>query len=267
MEKAGGRLTVFRPKEDLTMEQVLNACTSYAPDLIYIDYIGLLGGLDGDDQWKAMSAAVRTAKVYAGNTNRVVALAAQVSAEGEIRYSKGMQEHASMMWSMTATDRDRELSRIQVRGVKGRNQLLLNFPLNVDYSTSTLRELSPDEIEAQTAKDRVEAVRKGGANAKPDTKTHNTDELDEYTPPKRAKKLARMTEEDLSDPANHGDLYGFSTLDGAEDNPDFKPSRDNLERAGLSEDDLPESRKKKQRRDEVPVEETKRRKPMRVTEG
>lgn len=143
----GGRLTVYRPTSDVSIEETMAAVHSYNPDIIYIDYIGLLKGADGDDQWRQLGKIARYGKVYAGNHNKVVVLAAQVDQEGKIRYSQTIKEHASVGWTFVATKESREAGVLYFDTIKARNQQLLNFPLKVSYPTSTITDLSPEEVD------------------------------------------------------------------------------------------------------------------------
>lgn len=145
---AGGRWTVFRPRSDVSIEETMAAVHAYNPDVIYIDYIGLLKGADGDDQWRQLGNIARYGKVYAGNTNKVVCLAAQVNEEGRVRYSQAIKEHASLGFVFVATKESREGGYLNFSMLKGRNQQLLDFTLACDYSTSTIRDLEPKEQEA-----------------------------------------------------------------------------------------------------------------------
>lgn len=148
IEDAGGRFTIFRPREDLSIEETLNACHSFNPDIIYIDYIGLLKGADGEDQWRKLGQIARYGKVYAGNTNKIVCMAAQVGDDGRIRYSQAIKEHASLAFIMSA-QRNLENSTgiLNVNMLKGRNQQTMNFNLFIDYKTSQVRDVEPGELQ------------------------------------------------------------------------------------------------------------------------
>lgn len=148
VEAAGGRFTIYRPRSDVTIEETMAAIHSYNPDVIYIDYIGLLKGADGDDQWRQLGKIARYGKVYAGNHNKAVVLAAQVDEDGRVRYSQAIKEHASLGFTFVATKESREGGYLNFSMLKGRNQQLMNFTLRCDYSTSTIRDLDPKEQDA-----------------------------------------------------------------------------------------------------------------------
>lgn len=149
VERNGGRLTIFKPKEDLTIESLMAAIHSYNADITYIDYISLLKGADGEDQWRQLGAIGRFAKIYAESHNKVMALAAQVNEEGKLRYSKAVGEHSSTAFSFVATKESREKGYLNVEMFKARNQTMMNFTLGVNYSSMQIHDLTPEELEAR----------------------------------------------------------------------------------------------------------------------
>lgn len=149
VERNGGRLTIFKPKEDLTIESLMSAIHSYNADITYIDYISLLKGADGEDQWRQLGAIGRFAKIYAESHNKVMALAAQVNEEGKLRYSKAVGEHSSTAFSFVATKESREKGYLNVEMFKARNQTMMNFTLGVNYSSMQIHDLTPEELEAR----------------------------------------------------------------------------------------------------------------------
>lgn len=148
VEKRNGRFTVYKPKSDVSIEEALAAVHALNPDVIYIDYIGLLKGADGDDQWRKLGQIARYGKVYAGNHNKVVVLAAQVGDDGKLRYSQAIKEHSSLAFSFVATKESRERGYLNMEMFKGRNQVLMNFTVKIDYQYSRVRDLDPKELES-----------------------------------------------------------------------------------------------------------------------
>lgn len=146
VSKKGGRLTIFRPKVDMDIQETLAAVHSFNPDVVYIDYIGLLKGADGDDQWRMLGQIARYGKVYAGNHNKVVCFAAQVNDEGKVRYSQAIKEHSSLGFVFVATKESREKGYLNISMIKGRNQLLMDFTLRVDYQYSKIYDMPAGEV-------------------------------------------------------------------------------------------------------------------------
>ena len=143
--RVGATMSLFSPEEDMTAEEVLFALKPFGYDIILIDYIGLLKGVDGDDQWRAMRNVTRFCKRYASMNDMVIAVCAQLSDEGIIRYAKGMVEDASNAFFFNATEATKETGVLWVDQPKARNQKKFKFPTLMQYSTMTWRDLNDEE--------------------------------------------------------------------------------------------------------------------------
>jgi hypothetical protein len=80
---------------------VLAATAAFKSDVKIIDYVGLLAGADGEEQWKELGKIARFCKIHAEAENCVVILLVQVNEDGKVKYSSGMAEHATnaLLWS------------------------------------------------------------------------------------------------------------------------------------------------------------------------
>jgi replicative DNA helicase len=136
VKKRGGRLSVFKPREDLDIEEVFAAINSYAPDVVIIDYISLLKGADADDAWQKLGAMARLAKINAEATNRVNILLCQVSDEGKIRYARAISEHSTNSWVWVAKkeERQKEVGRIVIEQPKARNSSAFTFEVGFHWA-------------------------------------------------------------------------------------------------------------------------------------
>lgn len=134
-EKHGCRFGLMCPVGSVTMEGVLATAKPYGFNVIGIDYAGLLEGMAGDDQWRALSECVRQAKIYSSATGSLVIILAQLDdATNKIRYSKGMLEHADSCWTWNyASPEVRDLKVIPVNQIKGRDAELFPFDLNEEF--------------------------------------------------------------------------------------------------------------------------------------
>lgn len=164
--RANGRYTIFKPKEDLSIEELMAALHTFNSDVIYIDYITLLKGADGDDQWRKLGQIARFGKIYAENNNKVVCLLAQVNDEGKLRYSQAVKEHSSLAWTFVATKDSKEKGYLNIELLKSRNQVDRPFTLAVDYAKMSVKDLSPEdaqriEEDAKTSKKPTRSNRKG----------------------------------------------------------------------------------------------------------
>ena len=145
---AGGRYTIYKPKEDLTIEELMASLHNYSSDVIYIDYVTLLKGADGEDQWRKLGQIARFGKIYAENYNRVVVLLAQINEEGKLRYSQSVKEHSSLAWTAVATKESKEKGYLNFEMLKARNQVMKPFTLGIDYSKMSVYDLKPEDQEA-----------------------------------------------------------------------------------------------------------------------
>lgn len=150
--KKGGRYTIFKPEQDMTIEEILSVVQVYGPRVVIIDYISLLKGVSGEDQWQKLSNVARYCKIWAANNNCIVVLLAQVSEEGRIRYSQGIKEHSDYAWLFVTTKESRENEIINVEQGKGRNAELFPFSLRAQMSYMRIGDLSHEEAESIKSK-------------------------------------------------------------------------------------------------------------------
>ena len=147
LKNKGTRQSIYTPDEDVRIEDIMLTIRPYNYDVVIIDYISLLKGVDDEDQWKKLSSIARYGKVYANSTNSIVILLAQLSDSGAIRYSKGIQEHSSNFWGWIYDQKAKETGTIYVNQYKARNQKAFSFYLKEDFSKMSIRDLTDDEIQ------------------------------------------------------------------------------------------------------------------------
>lgn len=136
VKKKGGRYTIFKPESDMTIEEIMAAVNVYDCDVVLIDYISLLKGVDGDDAWQRLGAAARFAKINAETTNRVNILLCQVSDDGKIRYARSISEHStnSWIWVTPKAEREKVIGRIKIEQPKARNSRSVPFEVGFHWS-------------------------------------------------------------------------------------------------------------------------------------
>lgn len=146
VKRAGGRLTVFKPLEDVSIDDVFSATASFDADTVIVDYISLLAGTDGDDNWKKLGAVARVAKINAESTNRANVLLCQVSEEGKIRYAGAISEHSSQSWVWVTRkeEREKQVGRIKVEQPKARNSK--SFPFEIGIHWEFMRVVSVADV-------------------------------------------------------------------------------------------------------------------------
>lgn len=141
LHRKGSWYNIYKPDEDVSIEDALAALSTYNSPVKIIDYVGLLAGMDGDDQAKRLGAAARYAKVYAEATNSLVILVAQLDDAGRVRYSRAIAEHCNDLWTWVADNESREAGVINVVQTKARNHRMFNFSLKIDPQTMRITDL------------------------------------------------------------------------------------------------------------------------------
>lgn len=147
------RYTIYEPEEDVSIEEVLLTLKPHGYKVILIDYISLLKGADGDDQWRQLGNIARFAKVFAKNNNCIVVLLCQVSEEGKIRYAQAIAEHSNNAWIWTMPGEESETSIMDIRQVKARNQHRFNFQLLSNNLTMRICDLEDGDTEMNNPDD------------------------------------------------------------------------------------------------------------------
>ncbi len=140
-----GSLTFFKPKSDMTIEEILACTYTMNPSVVVIDYISLLKGVDGDDQWQKLGAVARYCKVYAETHGIIIVLLCQVSEEGKIRYAQAIKEHSNYCWTFVSTKETREAGILNVDQIKARNGELFPFNLKTQMAHMRVRSMTAEE--------------------------------------------------------------------------------------------------------------------------
>lgn len=141
-KEINARYSIFSPEEDMSLEEILFTLKPHKFDVICIDYISLLKGVDADENSvKQLGAISRAGKIWANNTETVLIMLAQLSEEGKIKYARSIAENADVAWLWVYTDESRETGIIDIRTTKSRNLTPINFQLLTDYSIMKVTDL------------------------------------------------------------------------------------------------------------------------------
>jgi replicative DNA helicase len=140
----GGRLTIYKPQGDVTVQEVMAATAAFKSDVKIIDYVGLLAGADGEEQWKELGKIARFCKIHAEAENCVVILLVQVNEEGKVKYSSGMVEHATnaLLWSNFKEIK--ESGMMFVIQLKSRNSSADPFRMRQNHEFMDIEEVTPE---------------------------------------------------------------------------------------------------------------------------
>jgi replicative DNA helicase len=163
-----GRYTIYKPKEDLSIEELIASLHALNSDVLMVDYITLLKDADGDEQWKKLGQIARFCKIYAETHNKVIVLLAQLTDDGKVRYSQAIKEHANLAWTWVATKDSRDRGYMNVELLKARNQDMRPFTLKVDYGRMSVSDLEPEELKALDVESRRKDRQKASADQKQD---------------------------------------------------------------------------------------------------
>jgi archaellum biogenesis ATPase FlaH len=147
IRKAGGILSIFTPKEDMTAEEILFTLKPRNYDVIIIDYIGLLKGTDGEDQARKLGAAGRFMKRFADIHDMCVGVCAQLSDDNKVRYSRAINEHSGLSFSWQYDKAAKESKIIKVEFPKSRNLDPQPFYMTEEFKYMRFGEISDDEAE------------------------------------------------------------------------------------------------------------------------
>lgn len=191
-KKAGGSYSIFKPKVDMTIEEIMASITPLDPSIVIVDYISLLKGVDGDDAWQKLGAVARYCKIWAESNNKIVVLLAQVSEEGKIRYAQAIKEHANNAWIFVATKQTREQEIINVEQIKCRNGRLFEFTLSAKLDVMRIGDLDVDEKEKLKDAKAEKAAAKTGKKSKKD----KADSAEEHRGKRRNDYLSDLASED-----------------------------------------------------------------------
>lgn len=159
IRKRGGRITTIEPRFAPTMEKLLQFVEPMSLDMLIIDYVGLLDGVNVDNQATMLSKVTAYAKLWATRNKCVVAVLVQIDDELKVRYSRAMMEHASHCWLFSAP-KNEETMITDVVITKARMATKFTFPLVFDYKTMTVRDASPEELEYHISLQKSDQQRK-----------------------------------------------------------------------------------------------------------
>src|SRR5690606_38146418 len=145
-KKHGINYTTFSPKANMTMDSTIRTAKPFGYKVLVVDYVGLLDD-EGKDQWRALMDAARVAKNYSRETGALVILLAQLDDDSDkLRYSRGMKEHADVLWQWNYTKPEqRELRILPVVVAKDRDAELYSFELEERYDVMTASNIGESE--------------------------------------------------------------------------------------------------------------------------
>lgn len=149
-KKHGIVYTTVSPSRAVSIHDVFRMIKPFAYQIVMIDYIGLLAGMDHESQWFQLSEIAAISKRFSreGSKCLVVILAQLDDTTDKLRYSKGIKEHADTMWQWNYTKQEqRELRILPIRVEKDRDGEVFNFELAERYDVMTAENMPDSQAE------------------------------------------------------------------------------------------------------------------------
>lgn len=175
--KHGIAYTTISPTRGVSIHDVFRMVKAFAYQIIMIDYIGLLSGMDSDSQWFQLSEVAAVSKRFSreGSKCLVVILAQLDDTTDKLRYSKGIKEHADTMWQWNYTKPEqRDLRILPIRVEKDRDGEVFNFDLAERYDVMTAENMPDSQVdyseEDEDAPPKKSKKDKGGKSGKGEDK-------------------------------------------------------------------------------------------------
>lgn len=146
IKKRKCQMSWVSPEGSMSIDDILNMCKPFGYNVIILDYISLLEGVDDDNQWRMLSAIARKAKVYATETKTLFVILCQLDGKtNQLRYSQGVKEHADVMWAWNYTDEEqRALKVLPIKVVKARDGELFNLDLSEHFEVMRVGDMDSD---------------------------------------------------------------------------------------------------------------------------
>ena len=137
LNTSSGRCSIYSPKDDYTIEQILMQVQGQPNDVLIIDYLGLLkpgsyGGKQATEEFQ-LRQATRVAKRMAEKLKCAIILLAQLNDEGQIMYSKGIGHHVHYWLKWMCKEEDIDRGFITVEMGKSRNSRKKDLYVTTDF--------------------------------------------------------------------------------------------------------------------------------------
>lgn len=162
---------IMCPTEDISMQKMLLTLQPYGFSVIVVDYVGIMEDAKAEDQWKALSEAVRQAKVFSRKTHSLIIVLAQLDSDDDrIRYSKGMLEHADCCWTWNYSKPEvRAEHVITVQPRKMRDGEMIPFELKEEFHVMRVSPMKKGDESGQAHSDDDDDMDLGTTDKKDDT--------------------------------------------------------------------------------------------------
>jgi replicative DNA helicase len=134
---------IWTPDDNVTASNVIAYARPMKPDVVVVDYIGLLDQDNPrDEQWKSMGKAMRQFKLAAKRLDCCFIVLAQFDqAENVVKYSRALKEHCSVMWAWQYGQNELASGIVTIRTTEpfGKNRNGERFDFEVRYDLRHMR--------------------------------------------------------------------------------------------------------------------------------
>lgn len=209
----GNSYSIICPKDETTIPEIGFRVRSLHPDSLILDYINLLttaGGKQSDNtaQWQQLGQIAREAKVLANKLNCVVYLLAQIDESLNLRYSKGIKDHANFVMGWVTDEAALKERIITVQQMKARNAPVYPFVLHERFDIAQFRDpgqedriVWPDDAQYAQMLDRLNelgAIKKAAALKKKEEENERLKaEVESSRAAEAAKKPVEVVKESI----------------------------------------------------------------------
>lgn len=135
------------PRRETTVSEIGFRVRGMKPDVVILDYINLLttasSATSETAQWQKLGDISRESKLLANKLNCVVILLAQIDDTYNLRYSKGIKDHANFVMGFIRDELSKNNRTIEINQMKARNAPLYNFTLVERFDIAQFRD--PDQ--------------------------------------------------------------------------------------------------------------------------
>lgn len=133
--------TVYCPREEKTIGDLVADIQHHNYDCVYIDYISLLKSEGKKQLWEILGDHAKKAKMAGNKLNASMVILAQYDDEGnKIKYSRAIEAHANFIWAWEHGDKEKESGVITIKQLKARSAKEYDFHLLKDFDVCTLRD-------------------------------------------------------------------------------------------------------------------------------
>lgn len=161
-QDAGGTYDIITPGSisPLQLELLLRP---YGYKSILVDQLTMMDLVDGDTEASRLSNTAKALKQMARRLNTAVFLLVQLDMqEDKIRYSRGIEEHADLVWTWRWTKEEQEVGATEVSQMKTRHFEPFPFTLRPVLDYMTFEDASDEERLTLDEKDKSELKQQMG---------------------------------------------------------------------------------------------------------